>query len=83
MNNIKKYLKLTIIFQIINLFLITSCALKDFKNDNILFDTKKQHQLKNLTIPKGITSPNQDKEYNIPYEKEDLNKKSYNIFPPL
>ncbi|CAL4326158.1 hypothetical protein [Buchnera aphidicola] len=80
--NYKKYLQFIIItFQIINLFLITSCTLKDFKKDNILFD--KKHPLKILTVPKGITIPDEDQAYKIPYNDKDLEKKKYNIFPPL
>lgn len=68
-------------FHIINLFLITSCTLRGFKKDGFNFHHK--NQLKMLTIPKGVTLPNQNEEYKIPYNNKDLEKKKYSIFPPL
>ncbi|QCI20836.1 hypothetical protein D9V68_00475 [Buchnera aphidicola (Hyperomyzus lactucae)] len=79
--NYRKFLKIIIIPQILNIFLITSCTLKDFNKNND-FDFRK-NQLKPLIIPKGINIPTKNKEYNIPYTKKDLEQKNYDIFPPI
>ncbi|AYN24414.1 hypothetical protein [Buchnera aphidicola] len=76
------FLKITItIFQISIFSLITSCTLK--KNDILFKNENNKIQLKKLIIPKGINIPSKNQEYYIPYTQEDLNKKNYDIFPPV
>lgn len=64
---------IAIICQVLTLFLITSCSLQ----------YSKHQQLKEIIIPKGIHFPPRNKEYYIPYTQKDLDKKNYNIFPPV
>ncbi|QCI21984.1 hypothetical protein [Buchnera aphidicola] len=86
LNNIKKnkiFFKIIITSQILNLLLITSCTLKNLeKENNILFNESKK-QLKTLIIPKGISIPKKNEEYDIPYTNKDLEQKNYSIFPPI
>ncbi|WP_343154335.1 hypothetical protein [Buchnera aphidicola] len=53
------------------------------KNQNILLNENNQKQLKKLIVPKGISIPNEDQEYKIPYTEEDLKKENNDIFPPV
>ncbi|WAI19045.1 MAG: hypothetical protein OW720_00485 [Buchnera aphidicola (Brevicoryne brassicae)] len=62
---------------------MTSCTLKDLEKDNNLFFNESKKQLKTLLVPKGITIPEKNKEYNIPYTDKDLEKENYDIFPPI
>ncbi|QIQ41707.1 MAG: hypothetical protein G4A98_00470 [Buchnera aphidicola (Microlophium carnosum)] len=79
----RTFFKKTIIFQILNIFLITSCTLKDFKkNDDFDFYNTK-NQFKKLIVPKGISIPDKKEEYSIPYTDKDLEKKNHDIFPPI
>ena len=78
----RKFFKRIIIFQILNLLLITSCTLKDVKkNDGFDFYNTK-NQFKKLVIPEGTNIPDTTEEYSIPYTDKDLEKENYNIFPP-
>ncbi|QCI17507.1 hypothetical protein D9V61_00475 [Buchnera aphidicola (Acyrthosiphon lactucae)] len=79
----KKFFKITIIFQILNVFLITSCTLKNIQNNHNFDFYNKKNQFKKLIIPKGISIPNIKEEYKIPYTDEDLKKENHNIFPPI
>jgi len=79
----KIFFQIIAIFQILNIFLITSCTLKSFKQNNT-FDFDNTHsQLKKLIIPKGVNLPDTKDEYTIPYSDKDLEKKNYDIFPPI
>ncbi|QCI22556.1 hypothetical protein [Buchnera aphidicola] len=69
----RKFFKKIIIFQILNVFLITSCTFKDLK----------KNQFKKLIIPEGISIPKKKEEYSIPYTDKDLEKENYDIFPPI
>lgn len=73
--------KTIIVFQILFFSLITSCTLK--KNDTFFLNEEHDNQLKKLIIPKGINMPEENQEYKIPYTQKDLNKKNYDIFPPV
>lgn len=78
------YLKKIIILKIFIIFLVTSCNLNIMqKNQNILLNENNQKQLKKLIVPKGISIPNEDQEYKIPYTEEDLKKENNDIFPPV
>ncbi|QCI15787.1 hypothetical protein [Buchnera aphidicola] len=79
--NYKKFFKI-ITLQILNIFLITSCTLKDFKSNDCDFNCSK-NSLQTLIIPNGTSFPDKNKEYSIPYTKKDLKQKNYNIFPPM
>ncbi|WAI18186.1 MAG: hypothetical protein OW723_02025 [Buchnera aphidicola (Acyrthosiphon caraganae)] len=81
LKNYRKFLKIVIIFQILNIFLITSCTLKDFNKYHDCNEIK--NQFKKLIIPEGINLPNKKEEYNIPYTEKDLEKENRNIFPPI
>ncbi|ADP67071.1 hypothetical protein [Buchnera aphidicola] len=77
----RKFFKIIIISQILNIFLITSCTLNNSK-ENYRFDKIKK-QFRRLIIPKGISSPKKKEEYSIPYQDKDLKKENYDIFPPV
>lgn len=79
----RKFLKIIIIFQILNTLLITSCTLKDLKKNQMFNGSNKKYQFKKLIIPRGINIPNKQEEYSIPYKDEDLKKENHNIFPPI
>jgi len=78
-----KFFKIITIFQILNIFLITSCTLKSFKEKDAFYFDNTNSQLKKLIIPEGINFPHKKDEYNIPDLDKDLEKKNYDIFPPI
>ncbi|QCI23662.1 hypothetical protein D9V74_00460 [Buchnera aphidicola (Macrosiphoniella sanborni)] len=81
--NNRKFFKIIFILQIISIFLTSSCALKNFhKYDDINFMQAK-NQLKELIIPKDVNLPMKNEEYTIPYQDQDLEKKNYDISPPV
>lgn len=62
---------------------MTSCALKNLKEEkSILFEKYKKKSHK-LIIPKGTNFPEKNEKYNFPYTTEDLKKKNHDIFPPV
>lgn len=81
--NYRKFLKVIIIPHILNVFLITSCTLKDFKKNNNYYYDYRKNQLKPLIIPKGMNILTKNKKYSIPYTKKDLEQKNHDIFPPV
>ncbi|ANZ22336.1 hypothetical protein ATN01_00465 [Buchnera aphidicola (Diuraphis noxia)] len=86
LKNIKKnkiFFKIIITCQILNLFLMASCSLKNVENNNNILFEKSKKELKKLIIPKGITLPKKNKEYEIPYVDKDLEKKNHDILPPI
>lgn len=86
LKNIKKnkfFFKIIIVSQILNLFLMTSCALKDLERNNDIFFKESKKELKTLIIPQGISIPKKNQAYNIPYTDKDLEKENYDIFPPV
>ncbi len=79
----KNFLKVIIIIaQMLNLFLLTSCTLKNLKNNNDFVFHETNSQLRKLIIPRGITIPSNKQAYNTPYTQKDLEKEDYDIFPP-
>jgi uncharacterized lipoprotein len=83
MKNKKTTFMFKIIFQILNICLITSCTLVDIEKDNDLLFHEAQKQLKKLIIPKDVFIPNMNQEYTIPSDDKDLQKNNHDIFPPI
>lgn len=67
---------MTIASQIISLFLMTSCTLKNFKKDDMFLFDKSKYYLKKLTVSKKVDTNIQKKEHSIPHTDQNFKKKS-------
>lgn len=71
------------IFQIFSIFLTSSCALKHFHAHDEWNFMQAKNKLEELIMTKDFNCLVKDKEYAIPYQDKDLEKKNYNILPPV